>query len=71
MISGVSANAILYMGPPDGLLLAPFNPSIYLDPDYFKEMNRRAQCCMATPYSLDWDRLVQQKSVVPGKYHMG
>jgi hypothetical protein len=68
IFSGASANAILYLGPPNSLLEAPFDPSIYLDPDYFKEMNRRAQCCMPSPYSLDWDQLVQQNSVVPRKF---
>jgi hypothetical protein len=68
MISGASANAILYLGSPDGLLEAPIDPNIYLDPDYFKEMNRRAQCCMPRSYSLDWDRLVQQNSVIPRKF---
>jgi hypothetical protein len=68
MFSGANANAILYLGPPDELLEAPADPSIYLDPDYFKEMNRRAQCCMPRPYSLDWDQLVRQNSVIPRKF---
>jgi hypothetical protein len=68
MVSGVDADAILYLGPPDDLLESPVDPSIYLDPDYFKEMNRRAQCCTPTHYSLNWDELVQSNSVVQGEY---
>jgi hypothetical protein len=69
MISGASANAILYMGPPDGLRLASFDPDIYLDPSYFKEMNRRARCCTPSHYSLNWEELVDENSVVPRKYN--
>ena len=68
MASGASADELLYLGAPRDLLQAPIDPSIYLDPEYFKEMNRRAQCCTPTHYSLDWDRLVQQTSVIPRKF---
>jgi hypothetical protein len=68
MRSGVKSDAILYLGPPDTLTQSPCEPSIYLDPDYFKEMNRRAQCCVPTAYTLDWDNIVQQNSVVPRKF---
>ena len=44
MRSGIKSDAILYLGPPDTLTESPIDPSIYLDPDYFKELNRRAQC---------------------------
>jgi len=68
MRSGVKSDAILYLGPPDTLTESPWEPSIYLDPDYFKEMNRRAQCCAPLSQSLNWDDLVQQNSVVPRKF---
>jgi hypothetical protein len=68
MRSGVTASAILYLGPPDALTFSPLEPSIYFDSDYFKEMNRRAQCCVPNSYSLDWDQIQQRDSVVPRKY---
>lgn len=68
MRSGVKSDAILYLGPPDTLTESPIEPSFYLDPDYFKEMSRRAQCCVPKSYRLDWDREVQQNSVVPRKF---
>jgi hypothetical protein len=70
MRSGVKSDAILFLGPPDGLTQSPVEPSIYLDPDYFKEMNRRAQCCVPTGYTLNWDNIVQENSVVPRKFQM-
>jgi hypothetical protein len=68
MRSGVKSDAILYLGPQDTLTESPMEPSIYLDPDYFKEMNRRAQCCVPTSYTLNWDNIVQQDSVVLRKF---
>ena len=68
MRSGAKPDAILYLGPPDSLTLSLWESSIYLDPDYFKEMNRRAQCCVPFSYTLNWDDLVQQNSVVPKKF---
>lgn len=65
MASGASADELLYLGRPGDLLQAPIDPNIYLDPEYFKEMNRRAQCCTPTHYSLDWDQFVQQNSAIP------
>jgi hypothetical protein len=66
--SGVNFDAVLYLGPPDTLTESPIEPSFYLDPDYFKEMNRRAQCCMGNSYTLDWDHILQQNSAVPRKF---
>lgn len=68
MQSGAESDAILYLGPPDALTQSPIDPSIYLDPDYFKEMNRRAQCCVPASYSLNWDQILQRNSVVPRKF---
>jgi len=68
MRSGVKSDAILYLGPPDTLTESPIEPSFYLDPDYFKEMNRRAQCCVPISYTLNWDNIVQQNSAVPRKF---
>jgi hypothetical protein len=68
MRSGVKSDAILYLGPPDTLTESPIEPSFYLDPDYFKEMSRRAQCCVPRSYRLDWDQDVRQNSVVPRKF---
>jgi hypothetical protein len=68
MLSGVKSDAILYLGPPDTLTESPIEPSFYLDPDYYKEMSRRAQCCVPASYTLDWDRILQQNSVAPRKF---
>ena len=68
MRSGMKSDAILYLGPPDTLTESPDEPSIYFDADYFKEMNRRAQCCVPTSYALDWDNIVQENSVVPREF---
>ena len=68
VVSGASADELLYLGPPRDLLQAPIDSSIYLDPEYFKEMNRRAQCCTPSHYSLNWKQLVQFNSVVPTKF---
>ena len=68
MRSGVKSDAILYLGPPDSLTESPWEPSIYLDPHYFKEMNRRARFFVPLSQSLNWDDLVQQNSAVPRKF---
>jgi hypothetical protein len=69
VLSGIKSDAILYLGPPDTLTQSPIDPSIYLDPDYFNELNRRAQCCFLPSYTLNWDGLLQQNSTVPKKSH--
>jgi hypothetical protein len=66
--SGVKSDALLYLGPPDTLTESPWEPSIYLDLDYFKEMQRRARCCVPIPSSLDWEEIVQQNSALPRKF---
>jgi hypothetical protein len=63
MRSGAYSDAILYLGPPDTLTVSPWEPSIYLDADYFKEMNRRAQCCVPVSYSLNLDNILEQNMV--------
>jgi hypothetical protein len=40
--SGADADALLYLGKAASLAESPFEPSIYLDPAYLREMNRRA-----------------------------
>jgi hypothetical protein len=66
-VSGQDADAILYLGPPDTLTLSPVDPAIYLDPDYFREEDRRSRCCTSPPGRgpLDWDGILQQNSVSP------
>jgi hypothetical protein len=66
-VSGEDADALLYLGPPDALTESAVDPAIYLDPNYFKEEDRRLSCC-TTPRlrgRLDWDRILQQNAVVP------
>jgi hypothetical protein len=70
MLSGVKSDALLYLGPPDSLTVSPIDPTIYLDPDYFKEMSRRAQCCTPFGHPLDWDNILQENSVAPRKFQM-
>lgn len=67
LLSGAASDAILYLGPPDSLTESPVDPDIYLDPAYFKEENRRLQCCSLGGGALDWDQLVQENSVIPRK----
>jgi len=42
MASGVNSDALLYLGKSATLTQSPFEPSIYLDPEYRREMNRHA-----------------------------
>jgi hypothetical protein len=67
MVSGVDSDAILYLGPPDTFTRSPIEDSIYLDPGYFKEENRRARCCTPNGELLDWDQILRENSVVPKK----
>ncbi|HEY6271681.1 MAG TPA: hypothetical protein VIX19_06760 [Terriglobales bacterium] len=66
--SGVKSDALLYLGPPASLTESPWEPSIYLDLNYFKEMQRRARCCVPIPSTLSWDDIVQQNSALPRKF---
>lgn len=66
-LSGANADAILYLGPPDTLMESPIDPNIYLDPDYFKEENRRQQCCNPFGKPLDWDEILQLESLISKK----
>jgi hypothetical protein len=69
VVSGEDADAILYLGAPDSLTGSPIDPDIYLDPDYFREEDRRSRCCTRAPGRgpLDWQRLVEEGSVIPRK----
>jgi hypothetical protein len=69
MLSGVASDAILYLGPPDTLTQSPIDPNIYLDPEYFKEENRRAKCCTPFAAPLDWDQILRENSLIPKKFH--
>jgi hypothetical protein len=40
--AGMKADALLYVGKAASLTQSPYEPSLYLDPDYLKELNRRA-----------------------------
>jgi hypothetical protein len=62
ILSGVKADAILYLGPPERLTQSPLESSVYLDLDYFKELSRRSQCCTPGGRPLDWDEMLQQGS---------
>ncbi|MCL4852943.1 MAG: hypothetical protein KJZ78_16415 [Bryobacteraceae bacterium] len=70
MVSGEDADAMLYLGPPETLTQSPIDPAIYLDPDYFKQQDRRVRCCTRPPggRSLDWDEILQRNSVVPRRF---
>ena len=43
LLAGLNADALLYLGKAAGLTQSPYEPSIYLDPDYRREMNRRVR----------------------------
>jgi hypothetical protein len=68
--SGVDSDAILYLGPPDTFTRSPIEDSIYLDPDYFNEENRRARCCTPNHKPLDWDQILRENTVVPKKFEV-
>jgi hypothetical protein len=67
VLSGVNSDAILYLCPPDTFTQSPIEDSIYLDPDYFNEENRRARCCTPKGEPLDWDQIVRENSLLPKK----
>ena len=68
MMSGASADAILYLGPPDSLTASPVDANIYLDSGYFEQERRRLRCCTPFGGDLDWDQILQENSVVPRKF---
>jgi hypothetical protein len=68
ILSGIKADAILYLGPPQTLTQSPIEPSVYLDLDYFKELDRRAQCCTPGGRRPDWEHILQQSSAVASKF---
>ena len=41
LLAGLNADGLLYLGKAADLTQSPYEPSIYLDPDYRREMNRR------------------------------
>jgi hypothetical protein len=58
-LSGVQGDAMLYLGSAASLTQSPINPSLYLDPDYRKEVNRheqiingRVRCCSVEYYPV-------------------
>ena len=68
ILSGVKADAVIYLGPPETLVQSPAEPSIYMDLAYFKELDQRARCCMPFGKPLDWQGLVEQESQAPRQY---
>ena len=62
------SDSILYVGAPDSLTFSAMDPNIYLDLDYFNEVNRRLRCC--TPNQpMDWDKLFQGGTPSRGKFN--
>jgi hypothetical protein len=68
IMSGRHANAILYLGPPDTLTQAPIEDSLYLDPEYLKEQERRAKCCVPFGPPPNWVEILRRNSVTPQKF---
>lgn len=56
--SGVPGDALLYLGPASSLTVSPRLPDLYLDLDYFLEINRRMEITTGQP--LDWNTLVMR-----------
>lgn len=50
--SGVTSDALLYMGPAASLTASPVDPAVLLDQDYFAELSRHAEISLGHP--LDW-----------------
>jgi hypothetical protein len=74
--SGADADGLLFLGKSAALTQSSFEPSIYLDPDYRKEMNRHA----ALGQDMEWngplagpvpltDSLVRLNSISPHYLH--
>jgi hypothetical protein len=68
IMSGRKADAILYLGSPDTLTRAPFESSLYMDLEYFKQQDARARCCSPTGAGLDFERLVRDNTPAPRKF---
>jgi hypothetical protein len=68
ILSGVKADAILYLGPPESLTQSPLESSVYLDLEYFNELSRRSQCCTPGGRPLDWDQMLQQSSTAARRF---
>lgn len=49
MASGISGDALLWLGPSSSLLRSPMLPDIYLDPEYRQEISRRSQIMLGHP----------------------
>jgi hypothetical protein len=68
IMSGRKADAILYLGPPDTLTRSPFETSLYMDLEYFKQQDARARCCSPSGAGLDFEYLVRDNPPVPRKF---
>jgi hypothetical protein len=63
MASGVTGDALLYLGPSASLLKSPMMPDIYLDPGYRREIDRRSRIMLGHPLSghgVDANPVVQR-----------
>jgi hypothetical protein len=60
LLSGISSDALLYLGPPSTLMQSPLDPSVYLDLDYFKELENRVKLFGPFGSSLNWDHRLQE-----------
>jgi hypothetical protein len=68
IMSGRKADAILYLGSPDTLTRAPFETSLYMDLEYFKQQDARARCCSPSGAGLDFEQLVRDNPPAPRKF---
>ena len=50
--AGLTADALLYLGPATSLITSPIDPSIYLDLDFLKEISRRSELQIGKAISL-------------------
>jgi hypothetical protein len=68
IMSGRKADAILYLGSPDTLTRSPFETSLYMDLEYFKQQDARARCCSVSGAGLDFEHLVRDNPPVPRNF---
>ena len=68
IMSGRKADAILYLGSPDTLTRAPFETSLYMDLEYFKQQDARARCCSPSGAGLDFEHLLRDNPPAPRKF---
>jgi hypothetical protein len=68
-LTGVSADARLYLGPVSSLTRDSPDESLYLDPGYVNEWNRTRACCLPPDVvTIDPDKILRDETKIPRPY---